>query len=131
MTINLFLRCRQYVFQETSSRRLPENVFKTSSMRRPQDIFQGTSSRRLPGNVLKTTSRRLPKNVYQETSSRRCLPRDVLTTSLRRLKISRLFLVNKKDYLETIWLFYLGMLYIILHITTASLVKLIELIWIN
>ena len=31
------------------------------SRRRPQDIFQETSPRRLPGDVLKTSSRRRPQ----------------------------------------------------------------------
>ena len=66
--------------------------------RRP---FFKTSSRRLSGDILKTSSRRRPQDVYHETSSR-CLPRDALKTSLRHLKTSRLFLVYKKDHLETI-----------------------------
>ena len=53
------------------------DVVKTSSRRRPQDVFQKMSSRHLPGNVLKT--------------------------SLRRLKTSRLFLVRAKAHMETIY----------------------------
>ena len=73
------------------------------------------------------------QDVFQETSSRP-LPGDVLKTSLRRLKTSRIFLVRAKGHLETIYglsiyvrTFYLSYL----HITTLSLDKLIELIWIN
>ena len=68
--------------------------FKTSSGRVP------TSSRRLLRDVLKTSSRKHPQDILQETSSR-CLPRDAPKTYLRRLKTSKLFLVNKKGYLET------------------------------
>ena len=72
-------------------------------LRHPQDVFQDTSSRCLPGHVLKMSSRRRPQNVFQETFSR-CLTGDVFKTSLRRLKTSsRLFLVNEKGHLETIY----------------------------
>ena len=68
--------------------------------RRP---FFTTSSRRLPGDAIKTSSRRRLQDVFLEKSSKR-LPGDVLKTSLRRLKTSsRLFLVNAKDDLETIY----------------------------
>ena len=71
---DLFLKHRQDVFQETSLRRLPEDVLKTSSRRRPKDVFQETSTRPLPGDVPKTS----------KTSS-------------------RLFLVKAKDNLDTIY----------------------------
>ena len=70
---------------------------------RRQDVFQETSWRRLPGDVLKTSFRRRRQNVFQEMSSRG-LPEDALKTSSRRLKTSsRLFPVNGKDNLETIY----------------------------
>ena len=58
-----FLRRRQDVLQETSSRRLLQDVLKTSSRTRPQDIFQETSSRRLPWDVLKMSSMRHPQDL--------------------------------------------------------------------
>ena len=84
-------------FFKTQSGRLPRNVLKTSSRdvlkkssrKRPQGFFQETSSRHLPGDLLKTFTRRRPQDIFHETPS-------------RHLKTSRLFLVNKKDDLETI-----------------------------
>ena len=54
---------------KTSSGRLPEDVLKMSSKRRPQDVFQETSLRHLPGDVLKTLTRRR-QDVFHETPSR-------------------------------------------------------------
>ena len=47
-------------FFKTSSRRLPGDVLKTSSKRRPQDVFQETSLTLFPGDIFKTSSRRRP-----------------------------------------------------------------------
>ena len=77
-------------------------MVKTSFRTRLQDLFQETSSRRLPEDVLKTSLGRRSQSVFQEASSRP-LPGEILKTSLRRLKASRLFLVRAKDHLETIY----------------------------
>ena len=62
---DLFSRRRQDVFQETSARRFPGNVLKTSFRKCPQDVFQETPSRRLPGHVLKMSSTRRPKDLLR------------------------------------------------------------------
>ena len=113
-------------FFKTSIRRLPGDVLKTSSRRRPQDVFQKTSSRHLPEDVLKTSSKRRAHDVFQETSSRP-LPADILKT-LRNLKTSRLFLVRAKDHQETIYGLSIYVVLNYLQITTLSLDKLTELI---
>ena len=51
---------RDHLFFKTSSRRLPGNVAKMSSWRRPQDVFQETSLKPFSGDVVKTSSRRRP-----------------------------------------------------------------------
>ena len=67
------------------------------------------------------------QDVFQETSSRLLLG-DVLKTSLRRLKTSRLFLVRAKDHLETIPGLSICVRFKLLTCYHSSLDKLIELI---
>ena len=92
--------------------------------------FFKMSSRRLLGDALKTSSRRHPQDVYMDEMPSRCLPGDVLKTPLRRLKTSRLSVKCKGppgDYMNFLSRYVSNYL----HITTPSLDKQIELIWIN